>query len=70
MAATISAKRTKYQIHGQKRYRRPDSAYDALDADIIHRDVCVDAGWLGSVLDDVEYIWNNSNVYNQAPKIK
>ena len=45
--------------------------YDALDADIVHNNVCMDAGGTGSVLDSVEHIWHNPNAdYKKAGAIK
>ena len=50
---------------------RPDATHDALDADIVYGNVCVDAGGTGSVLDGVEYIWHYSDAdYKKANKVK
>lgn len=43
-------------IKQRQRYCGPDTTHDALDADIIHGNVCMDAGGFGSVLDSIKRI--------------
>lgn len=67
VVATVFANPTNKK-HKHKRYCCPDTKDDALDADIIYNHVCMDASGVGTVLDCVEFIWNNSNANNQTPK--
>lgn len=67
MVATAFANRIN-QRHRHQRCYGPNAKNDEMDAAVVYGNVCVDAGWIGFVLDGVKYIWYWPDVLYQETK--
>ena len=65
MDSAIFAVAKNSQKYWRERHNCPDPEDDALDANFVHDNVCVDAGRIGLVLDCIQCIGYCSNANNQ-----